>query len=166
MKLIAEIDGQESALEIRREGERVVAEIDGRNYGLIARRIKEDLFLLIQSNRVYECRIEAQTRGEQIIYLKEQNYNVRLIDPKKLRGAGAAGASASGAATIKAQMPGKIVRVLVEAGASVEAGQGLIVIEAMKMQNELKAPRAGTVKQINCAAGATVNAGETLIVIE
>jgi len=63
-------------------------------------------------------------------------------------------------------MPGKVVRVLVSAGDQVEAGQGVVVVEAMKMQNELKSARAGHVVTITAVAGATVNAGEILASIE
>ena len=70
------------------------------------------------------------------------------------------------AALIIAPMAGKVVRVSVEVGASVTAGEGIIVVEAMKMQNELKAPKAGTVTALNTQTGATVNGGEVLAVIE
>jgi biotin carboxyl carrier protein len=63
-------------------------------------------------------------------------------------------------------MPGKVVRVLVEQGAQVEAGAGVIVVEAMKMQNEMKAPKAGVVTTLSVSVGATVNGGEVLAVIE
>jgi biotin carboxyl carrier protein len=63
-------------------------------------------------------------------------------------------------------MPGKVVRVLVQVGEQVEAGAGLIVVEAMKMQNEMKSPRAGAVVSINVTAGDTVEAGALLAVIE
>jgi biotin carboxyl carrier protein len=63
-------------------------------------------------------------------------------------------------------MPGKIVRVLVEVGAQVEAGAGVIVVEAMKMQNEMKAPKAGVVVLVRTDESATVNAGDVLAVIE
>jgi len=63
-------------------------------------------------------------------------------------------------------MPGRVVRVLVTAGDQVEAGQGIVVVEAMKMQNEMKAVRAGRVVTLAVAAGATVNAGEILAAIE
>jgi len=63
-------------------------------------------------------------------------------------------------------MPGKIVRVLVEVGARVEAGAGIVVIEAMKMQNEMKSPKAGVVVSINAETSATVNAGDVLAVID
>jgi biotin carboxyl carrier protein len=65
-----------------------------------------------------------------------------------------------------ALMPGKVVRVLVEEKAEVEAGQGVIVVEAMKMQNEIKSPKQGTVVKIVAEVGASVNAGDVLAVIE
>jgi biotin carboxyl carrier protein len=74
--------------------------------------------------------------------------------------------SSKGPAIIRAQMPGKIIKVLAAIGDRVEAGQGLIVAEAMKMQNEVKAPKSGVVVKIIAAPGATVSAGETLMVLE
>ncbi|MBC7929115.1 MAG: biotin/lipoyl-binding protein, partial [Rubrivivax sp.] len=71
-----------------------------------------------------------------------------------------------GRAQINAPMPGKVVRVLVEAGQAVEAGAGLVVVEAMKMQNELKSPKTGTVSEVRVEPGATVNAGDVLVIIE
>jgi biotin carboxyl carrier protein len=92
---------------------------------------------------------------------------VTLIDPKRMRGAQISGASTNAAASqIIAPMPGKVVRVLVEEGAQVEAGDGILVVEAMKMQNEMKSPGTGTVTALHVAAGATVNAGDVLAVIE
>jgi biotin carboxyl carrier protein len=95
-----------------------------------------------------------------------REYGVRMTDPKHLRGAGALGGEQGGRAQVKAPMPGKVVRVLVEAGQVVEAGQGLVVVEAMKMQNELKSPKSGTVSEVRAAAGSTVNAGDVLVVVE
>ena len=74
--------------------------------------------------------------------------------------------ASKGPAVIRAQMPGKIVTLLVEAGARVEAGQGLIVVEAMKMQNEVKAPKAGRVVSMAAREGATAAAGDVLAIIE
>jgi biotin carboxyl carrier protein len=67
--------------------------------------------------------------------------------------------------TITAPMPGKVVRVLIETGQMVEAGQGLVVVEAMKMQNELRAPRTGRVLSVPAKEGATVGAAEILATI-
>ncbi|MBI4459929.1 MAG: biotin/lipoyl-binding protein [Acidobacteria bacterium] len=63
-------------------------------------------------------------------------------------------------------MPGKVIRVLVSENQSVEAGQGLLVVEAMKMQNEIKSPRAGCVQKVRVREGQTVTAGEVLLVVE
>jgi biotin carboxyl carrier protein len=89
-----------------------------------------------------------------------------LVDPKRLRSGQSAGAHHTGAAEIVSPMPGKIVRVLLRTGDKVEAGAGIIVVEAMKMQNEMKAPKAGIVISINANEGATVNAGDVLAVVE
>src|SRR5438552_1921934 len=67
---------------------------------------------------------------------------------------------------IVAPMPGKVVRVLVEVGEQVEAGAGIVVVEAIKMKKEMKTPMAGTVVTLNVSAGITVNAGDVLAVIE
>jgi len=76
------------------------------------------------------------------------------------------GKYAEGPKRITAPMPGKVVRVVAPPGTRVEAGQGVIVIEAMKMQNELKSPKKGTVQRIVASEGAAVNAGDTLAIIE
>ena len=89
----------------------------------------------------------------------------QVFDPRSLRGTGAA-AGESGPRALKAPMPGRIVRVLVDAGETVEAGQACVVMEAMKMQNELKAPKAGVVSKLAAVVGETVGAGSVLLMIE
>jgi biotin carboxyl carrier protein len=76
------------------------------------------------------------------------------------------GASAAGDGRVLAPMPGRVVKVLVTAGMAVEARQGVIVVEAMKMENELRAPRAGTVREVRVTEGASVEAQTVLVVIE
>jgi len=93
-------------------------------------------------------------------------YAVTLIDPRRLRSAASAIAHNDDAARIVAPMPGKVVRVMVEAGARVAAGDGIMVVEAMKMQNEIKAPKTGTVIALNIQTGVTVNGGDVLAIIE
>ena len=90
---------------------------------------------------------------------------VEAFDPRELRARKIAGAG-KGRLDIAAPMPGKVVRLLVSPGDSVEAGQGLVVVEAMKMQNEMKSPRSGRVAEIKTKVDATVKAGEVLLVIE
>jgi biotin carboxyl carrier protein len=169
MKLIAEIEGQSYALDVRREGARVEASVEGRHYELQARETEAGAFLLLAAGgRAYECRAggATPTDGALEVQIGDEVFQVKLVDPKRLRGARGANAEASGRAQVTASMPGKVVRVLVEAGAMVEAGDGLIVVEAMKMQNELKSPKGGTVVEVRAGAGATVNAGDVLVVVE
>ena len=92
-------------------------------------------------------------------------FHVDVFDPRELRGRRSA-ADSSGPQAITAPMPGRVIRLLVEPGQEVSAGDGLIVVEAMKMQNEMKAPRAGRVAAVKTVAGATVSAGDVLLVIE
>jgi biotin carboxyl carrier protein len=169
MRLTAEIDGERLALEVRREGARVFAEIDGRQYELEARETEGGAYLLLLDGRVYECRVEAagsRQGGAAHVEVGSHAYEVALFDPRRLRAAGAGGAQNQGRAVVAASIPGKVVRVLVEEGAHVEAGDGLVVVEAMKMQNELKSPKAGTVVELRAREGATVNTGDVLVVVE
>jgi biotin carboxyl carrier protein len=99
------------------------------------------------------------------IQVGDRIFSVEIFDPRELRARSSSGAS-HGRQNIVAPMPGKVVRVLVAAGDAVEAGQGLIVVEAMKMQNELKSPKVGIVVEVKAGNGATVAAGEILVVIE
>lgn len=168
MKLIAEVEGGRHALELRREGGRVFAAVEGREYELEAREVGAGVYLLVHGGRVYECRVEREAvdEGAAEVHVRGRAYGVRFIDPKRLRGARGAAGHDGGRAEIKSPMPGKLVRVLVERGQRVEAGEPLVVVEAMKMQNEMKSPRAGTVAELRAEPGATVNAGEVLVVVE
>jgi biotin carboxyl carrier protein len=168
MKLIAEITGEKLELDIKQEGTHVVAEIDGRRYELEARASQPGTYRLLDAGHVYECRVDHPVSEPESleVLVGTRAYSLTLADPKRLRSAQSLTHHTGGAAQIIAPMPGKVVRVLVEAGASVEAGAGIIVVEAMKMQNELKSPKAGEVTAINVKAGATVNAGDVLAVVE
>jgi biotin carboxyl carrier protein len=101
-----------------------------------------------------------------MVHLREQSYPIRIIDPKRLRSTQSTGRHDHGSADIVAPMPGKVVRILVEEGEEVASGKGILIVEAMKMQNELKTPKAGIVVSIRAEAGATVNAGDVLAVVE
>jgi biotin carboxyl carrier protein len=130
---------------------RVQARIGARSYDIEAREIDDGFYLLFVGNRVREVRVDGQ---------------VKIIDPKRLRSGQNSGGQHQGVAQIVAPMPGKVVRVHVEAGATVEKGAGVIVVEAMKMQNEMKSPRAGVLVSVNVKPGDTVNAGDVLAVLE
>ncbi len=99
------------------------------------------------------------------VVLGGRAHRLRLLDERTLRG-GARGGLDTGEREVRASMPGKVVAVLVEVGAAVEAGSGLLVIEAMKMENEIASPRAGTVRELRVQAGQAVEAGELLAIVE
>jgi biotin carboxyl carrier protein len=90
---------------------------------------------------------------------------VEVVDPRDRRSTHE-GAANRGSQQVRAPMPGKVVRVLAAVGDVVEEGRGLVVVEAMKMQNEMKSPQAGRVTEVRARAGAAVTAGEVLVVIE
>ena len=99
------------------------------------------------------------------IRVNGREFAIEISDPRELHGHRAGGIG-EGRHSIVAPMPGKVVRVLVSAGDAIESGQGLVVVEAMKMQNEMKSPKAGKVLEVKTKAEATVAAGDVLVVIE
>lgn len=168
MKIQAAIGDFESDVSLRLEGARIHAELEGRAYDLELRQTATNRLLLIADGRVFDCRIEGEVRsgGAVEVVVGTKRYSIVLTDPKRLRSATLASGHAGGAARVVAPMPGKIVRVLTQVGAEIEAGAGIVVVEAMKMQNEMKSPKAGKVTALNVAPGATVNGGDVLAVIE
>jgi biotin carboxyl carrier protein len=122
--------------------------------------VDRGVYSVLWGGRVYEARVE-----EGVVVVSGIAHSVQVVDPRELSGA-ATGGGARGRVEVRAPMPGRVVRVLVAEGAAVESGQGVVVVEAMKMQNELASPRAGTVSAIRAAEGAAVSAGEVLVVVE
>ena len=171
MKLKAQLSGKEHEVSLSVAGGAVRVAVDDRHYDLLVRELASGEYLLISGSNIYKCRVSARggavAAGQSLaVVLRGRNYEVAVIDPRRLRSGQSAGTHHAGAAEIVSPMPGKIVRVLVQAGDKVEAGAGIIVVEAMKMQNEMKAPKAGIVVSINAEEGATVNAGDVLAVVE
>ena len=168
MKLHATLADYQANILIQDDGARVHAEIDGRSYDLDVHDSGSGSYVLIADGRVFECRVEGRPEsGKSIaVIVATTPYSVTLVDPRRLRGASTAAAHADEAARITAPMPGKVVRVMVKVGDQVEAGAGIVVVEAMKMQNEMKSPKTGTVVALKVDVGATVNAGDALAVVE
>lgn len=166
MKLTARVDGHEYPLEIKRDGRQVTATIDGRKADLDVSEVEPGIFLLKKDGKVYEVAVSVTADGKYLTNVRGVEIEVELIDPKRLRGGASAGDDTGGRTEIKSAMPGKIVRVIASAGDHVSKGDGVLVVEAMKMQNELRSPRVGIVKEITVAEGDTVGAGQLLAVIE
>jgi acetyl/propionyl-CoA carboxylase alpha subunit len=168
MKLHATTADYQTDILIQDDGARVHAEIDGRRYEIDVRESGGGGYVLMVDGQIFDCRVDGRADSGQplVVIVGATQHSITLLDPKRLRGSSSAVAHADEAARILAPMPGKVVRVLVSTGDRVEAGAGIIVVEAMKMQNEMKSPKAGTVSALKVDVGTTVNAGDVLAVIE
>lgn len=170
MKLIAELDDEKHDIEITRGGDdsKLTARVDGRVYELEASEPEPNVYLFKHDNQIHQIFVSPNEKtGEPFaVNCAGNDFEIKIYDPKRLRGSGTGEGSTSGASEIKTAMPGKVVRVLAEPGAEIKKGDGVIIVEAMKMQNEMKSPKDGIVKEIRFAIGATVNAGDILAVIE
>ncbi len=129
-------------------------------------RLGPGLYSILIGGRSYEARVSRALNAPEAHHYEVRvgtgRYRVTIRDPRARRAGSHAGGSA-GPLQITAPMPGKVVKVLVREGEEVTAGQGLLVMEAMKMQNELRAPRAGCVKRIDAAEGVGVETGSPLL---
>lgn len=163
MKLEVEIAGAKRSVEIQRAGGRLSCSIDGRAIDGNIVELGAGVYSFIIEGRSIEVRVES--RGDAFRVTSAGHEFVAAVrDPRRYR-AGGAGAAAEGRQHVNAPMPGKVVHLLVSAGDTVEAGQGLLVVEAMKMQNEIRSPKAGTVEKLVVVEGQPVNAGDTLAII-
>jgi biotin carboxyl carrier protein len=168
MKLHATVNDAQTDIQIRDDGSRVFAEIENRNYEFQVQESALGSYLMIHRHLVFDCRVEGRLEsGKPInVAVGQTEFLVTLTDPRRLRGTTGVEAGGDDVARIVAPMPGKVARVLVAVGDQVKAGDGVVVVEAMKMQNEMKTPKAGTVTSLTAEPGATVNAGDVLAVIE
>ena len=165
MKLAIESAGQDGEIEftqtngaaqLKRGAQTELAQISQPEPGL---------FTVLLNQRVYRCWLSAQTDGAHEVIVNGRRFAFTVRDKKHLRGSTGGGVT-DGKAVLAAPMPGKVVRLLCAVGAEVTAQQGLLVVEAMKMQNEVQAPKAGKIVELRVTEGQTVNAGETLVVVE
>jgi biotin carboxyl carrier protein len=165
MKLTVELDGSTLPLEIEHSGDEWRFRLDGgAERSALVRIAEPQVYSVLLDGRVYDARVE-QAEDRTIVVIAGRRFEIGMRDPRRWsRKSGAAGHE--GRQNLLAPMPGKVVRVLVAAGDAVERGQGLLVVEAMKMQNEMKAAKAGRVVSIQARPGATVSAGEVLATIE
>ena len=144
------------------------AEVDGKPIPADIRTLSAgvaSILLTHPDGTIRSFRCIADPGDDPAVLIDGQRIPYTVADPRSLR-AVSASATATGPRPLKAPMPGRIIRVLVASGETVVAGQGCVVIEAMKMQNELKAPKAGTIARLSATVGETVAAGATLLIIE
>jgi len=167
VKRIVRMGASRLDVSLKRDGDTLEAVVDGRSYRLSVREAQNGVFSFIRPEGGGPC-IEAIVLGSQGGYrirVRRNRFDAMVERPGE-NVAGLSRNESGGPLVLKAVMPGRVVRVLVSAGDDVERGQGIVVIEAMKMENEMGAPREGTVRKVSVAAGDRVERGAELAVIE
>jgi biotin carboxyl carrier protein len=142
-----------------------VAVRDGTSRLLDCRRTDLGFSLVFDDNRVVDVATTAQAPGEWLLQLPHVDLTA-VVDRRRRERARPGAAAAAGEQRVHAPMPGRVVRILVKPGDEVALRQGLIVVEAMKMENELTSPKAGRVREIAVTEGTSVEAGRLLVVVE
>ena len=166
MRYVAILDGEEKHVEINASGSTYRVKIDDRELTVDAVRLEGFAVSLLVGTRSARCDLEPGKDGRVTVQVKEAVYPLEILDERRLRLRRASGKfSLEGPQRIDAPMPGKVVRVMVKVGDEVAEGQGLVVVEAMKMENELKSPKAGKVTELHAVEGAAVESGAKLAVV-
>jgi biotin carboxyl carrier protein len=163
MKREVQIGGKKRVVEIERRDEGWAFRVDGKTVEAEVAEISSGVYSILLGGRSFEARVAPQD-GRLTVEVGPVRMTAEVIDPRRRRREHGE-AEREGVQQIAAPMPGKVVRLLIEQGSPVEVGQGILVLEAMKMQNEVRSPKSGMVERLLVKEGQTVNAGDTLAVI-
>ena len=164
MKFVALVDGgSHRRIEIEKieDGK---FRIDGKECEVSVEVIEDGVYSLIVDGRSYEAAVRDEKKGF-VVDIGAHSIPVKLEDPFRPKSASSKG-GVEGEAVIASPMPGRVVGIKVEVGQVVKEGEGVILVEAMKMENELHSPKDGKIKSILVKVGDTVEAGQDLVVIE
>jgi biotin carboxyl carrier protein len=158
-----EIEGKKRRVELpsAASGEAMECVVDGTRIIVGAKHLQPGVLSLVVAGRQYRCVLDGDA-----VSIGGRRYGFEVNDPRSLQGRRGGAAGAAGPRPVKAPMPGRVVRLLVSVGDDVAEQQGVVVIEAMKMQNELKSTKAGKVAKVAVSVGDAVGAGDVLAVIE
>jgi len=159
----AAVDGQTHRVEVTGSKGRYTVAVDGRPLEVDWREVGGPFVSLLVGGRSHHVALEPRPGGYRVLV---DNHDFAVDVLETTRDAVLAPRGPAGPARLVAPMPGRIVRVLAEPGQEVEAGQGLVVMEAMKMENELRSPRAGRVVEVHARELQTVETGFLLVVVE
>lgn len=167
MQLVSRVAGKTSRIRVDRHQGRYIVEIDGVRHEVDTRTLGPWVLSLLVEGASHEVAVLRQGEGQYSVDWRGRSFAVELVDPlthlaETSRGDGAK----QGKRTVKAYMPGRVVEVRVRAGETVESGQPMIVLEAMKMQNEIQAERSGVVSRVFVSAGEAVEGGDPLVEID
>jgi biotin carboxyl carrier protein len=159
-----ELAGTKHRIENTQSGEREGWRIDGREVVADAVEIAPGVYSLLIGGQAIEVRVE-KFAGKLRVAVGGREYEASVRDPREWKRSGGGAAESEGRAQIMAPMPGKVIRLLVAAGDAVDAGQGIVVVEAMKMQNEIRSQKSGKVEKLAVVEGQTVNAGDLVAIV-
>lgn len=159
------IDGKNYRLELQRVEGRWLCRLDGREIEMDAVLARHDVLSILIGGKAYEIKRE-RTANDLHFWVGGARYAAELRDPRSLRSRQGAAGDEQGPKKLIAPMAGKVVRVLLQENSPVEAGQGVLVVEAMKMQNEIKSPKKGVLQKIVATEGTAVNTGDVLAIVE
>ena len=166
VRLAPSANGKHRVIELERDASGWSVTLDGRPVAVDAVEIAPNALSILLEGQSFEIKVTPSSDGKLELQTRAQEFTAEVIDPRAWRGRRQGAIEAEGRQQILAPMPGKIVRVLVQTGEKVEAGQGLLVVEAMKMQNEIRSPKSGTVERLLVKEGQPVNSGEILAWID
>ena len=166
MKYEIHIAGKTRSVELHRDGARWQISLDGVATDADAIEVAPGIFSILFNGASHEVRVAPNPDGSLTLQDGPNEFRAEVADPRAWRGRKHGAVEAEGRQKIVAPMPGKVIRLLVKPGDKVEAGQGLLVVEAMKMQNEVKSPKTGTVEKLQAKEGQPVNANEILAWID
>jgi acetyl/propionyl-CoA carboxylase alpha subunit len=164
MQYTALVSGEHIEVSLDRTGSRIEATIAGRTYLLEGMAVQAGVYWLNYQGQSFEVTV-LDDGGVYTVSIGGHRLGVELLDPRTaLRRADHS--RHDGVVEVRAPMPGKIVRVLAAQDAAVAAGQGIVVMEAMKMQNELKSPKDGVIRELKVVEGSAVGSGDLIAIVE
>jgi len=168
MQYKAIVNGETVDIEFERTTAGIEAAIDGRKYSLEVSAVRPGTFLLHLASRSIEVSVLPKENISSVwsVSIEGQRISVEILDGRRMLQRTVRHGDRDGASEIRSPMPGKIVRVLVTEGADVIAGQGIVVMEAMKMQNKMKSLTSGRVRKIEVVEGETVQSGDLIAIVE
>ena len=166
MKYDVLVAGEARVVELSRVDDAWKISLDGKELQASVVEVAPHTFSVLLNGESHQIRVVPRADGALTLHTAFAEYPGEVSDPRVWRGRRHGALEAEGRQQITAPMPGKVVRLLVSEGDSVQAGQGLLVVEAMKMQNEIRSPKNGRVEKLLARENQAVNAGDILAWVE
>jgi biotin carboxyl carrier protein len=164
VKIEIKLRDQRRTAEVSRVDGQLRFAVDGRSLDVDAVEIAPGIYSILIAGQAFEARVDS-SGGVLRVSVAGREYAAEIVDPRQRKRYRSGAIEAEGRQQVIAPMPGKVVRVLTATGDAVETGKGLVVIEAMKMQNEVRSPKSGTVERMLVTEGQAVNAGDVLAIV-